>query len=165
MSPHDYSIALRIRHPSIDPADITRQLGIVPQHAWRAGEPRSVEADEVGSAVHRETYWVGLVPQGPQQHPTLGSDLGPPASLIIAALKSHATQRQVLALYFTLLKMKRAAGFWGEFAEQGGTVECLLQVHNTERFQLDLSQPVLLALAELKVPLSIEVDDGLRAAA
>jgi len=165
MSPHDYSIALRIRHPNIDPADVTRQLGIVPQHAWRKGEPREVEADEVGSAVHRETYWVGLVPQGPQPPAVLGSDLGPPASLSIEVLRLRATQRPVLGLYVTLLKMRRAPGFWREFTEQGGTVECLLQVHNTERFQLDLSQPVLLALAELKIPLSIGVDAGLRAAA
>ena len=68
MSPHDYSIALRIRHPNIDPADVTRQLGIVPQHAWRKGEPREVEADEVGGrwfGVHlpddflRMAEWLG----------------------------------------------------------------------------------------------------------
>lgn len=165
MSPDDYSIALRVRHPSIDPADVTRLLGMAPQHAWRAGEPRQVEAGEVGSATHRETYWVGLMPQGPQQHPVLGSVLGPPASLVIAALKSHAQHRQVLALYFTLLRMKATPGFWREFADQGGTVECLLQVHNTDSFQLDLSQAVLLALAELRIPLSIGIDDGLRAAA
>jgi hypothetical protein len=158
MRPHDYSIALRIRHPSIDPAEITRQLDIVPQHAWRAGEPRTIEAGEVGSAFYRETYWVGLLPPRPQDLP-LREVLG-----LSALLKSSVTHPPVV-LYFMLLKMKRAAAFWREFAGQGGTVECLLQVHHAERFQFDLSQALLIALVELKITLSIEVEGGLRAAA
>jgi len=162
MSPHDFSIALRVRHPSMDPDEITRQLGIAPQHAWRAGEPRAIEDGEVGSAFHRETYWVGLLPSRPWNPmlPIVPAGM----SRIVAAAKNAATHPQV-ALYFTLLKMKRAAGFWREFADQGGTVECLLQVHQAERFQLDLSQALLLALVELKITLSIEIDGGLRAAA
>ena len=160
MSPHDFSIALRIRHPSIDPGEVTRQLGIVPQHAWRAGEPRTIEAGEVGSAFHRETYWVGLLPPRPMFGPVLGTT----TPRLVEALKGNATHPQI-ALNFTLLKMKRAAGFWREFAEQGGTIECLLQVHKADRFQLDLSQELLVPLVELRVTLSIEVDGGLRAAA
>jgi hypothetical protein len=160
MSPHDFSIALRIRHPSIDPAEITQRLGIEPQHAWRAGEPREIDAGEVGSSVHRETYWVGLLPA----RPTLGPVLGPQA-VRVEELLGGATSHPQVALYFTLLRMKRTTDFWRTFAEQGGTVECLLQVHKPERFQLDLSQALLLALVELKIALSIEVDGGLRAAA
>lgn len=159
MHPHEFSIALRIRHPSVDPAEITKRLGIEPQHAWRAGEPREIDAGDVGSAVHRETYWVGLLPHRPTLGPVLGTHAGVPE--FVRGAISHPQ----VALYFTLLKMKRATGFWRTFAEQGGTVECLLQVHKAERFQLDLSQALLLALVELKITLSIEVDGGLRAAA
>jgi hypothetical protein len=159
MDPQDFSIALRIRHPSIDPADVTRRLGVEPQHAWRAGEPRRVKQGEVGSAVHRETYWVGLLP--PRLPGPALERLGEHAQ---EALRNATTHPQV-ALYFTLLKMKRATDFWREFAEQGGTVECLLQVHKADRFQLDLSQALLLALVELRITLSIEVEGALRAAA
>jgi len=162
MSPHDFSIALRVRHPSMDPDEITRRLGVAPQHAWRAGERRAIEDGEVGSAFHRETYWVGLLPARPWN--PMRSIVPSGMSRIVEAAKNAATHPQVV-LYFTLLKMKRAAGFWREFADQGGTVECLLQVHKAERFQLDLSQALLLALVELKITLSIEVDGGLRAAA
>jgi hypothetical protein len=163
MNPHDFSIALRIRHPSIAPAEVTRQLGIEPHCAWRAGEPRHVDAGEVGSAVHRETYWVGLLPTG-MPGARLAPPLGRPGSLIAEALK-RVTAYPQLALYVTLLRMKAAADFWRGFAEQGGTVVCLLQVHNAERFQLDLSPALLLALVELKITLSIDFDGGLRAAA
>jgi hypothetical protein len=61
--------------------------------------------------------------------------------------------------------MKRSARFWREFADEGGTVECLLQVHKADRFQLDLSQALLLALVDLRITLSIEVEGALRAAA
>ena len=160
MYPHEFSIALRIRHPSIDPAEITQRLGIDPQHAWRAGEPREIDAGDVGSSLHRETYWVGLLPHRPMLGPVLGTH-----TVRVAELVREATSHPQVALYFTLLKMKRTTGFWREFAEQGGTIECLLQVHKTERFQLDLSQALLLALVELKITLSIEIDGGLRAAA
>jgi hypothetical protein len=159
MNPEDFSIALRIRHPSIDPAEITDRVGIEPQHAWRAGEPRRVERGEGGSALHRETYWVGLLP------PRLpGPTLGRLSESAENAIRNATTHPQS-ALYFTLLKMKRGGDFWREFAEQGGTVECLLQVHKADRFQLDLSQALLIALVELRITLSIEVDGALRAAA
>ena len=157
MSPNDFSIALRIRHPSIDPAEVTHKLGIDPQHAWRAGEPRRVDADDAGSAVHRETYWVGLLPP-----PRLGP--APWGERVEESLRQSVALPQA-SLYFTLLKMKRSTRFWREFAEQGGTVECLLQVHKPDRFQLELSQALLLALVDLRITLSIEVEGALRAAA
>ena len=156
MSPDDFSIALRIRHPSIDPTEITRKLAIEPQHAWRAGEPRHVD-DDSGSSLHRETYWVGLLP------PPLAGP-APWSQRVEENLRRSAALPQA-SLYFTLLNMKRSARFWREFADQGGTVECLIQVHKADRFQLDLSQALLLALVELRITLSIEVEGALRAAA
>jgi hypothetical protein len=159
MDPQDFSVTFRIRHPHIDPAELSRQLGIEPEHAWRAGEPRRPEPGEAArSGVYRETYWVGEL-QGPQpwgagmlpDHPP--GRIGP----IIAAVKTGPVLPQI-TLYFTLLKMKRAGAFWRELTEQGGTIECLLQVHKTEGFQLEISQALMLMLVELKVALSIEVD-------
>jgi hypothetical protein len=161
MGPQDFSIALRVRHPSIDPAEVTSKLGIEPQHAWRAGEPRRMDDDDAGSAVHRDTYWLGLLPP-PRFGPALA--LGHLAERVEEGLRSAADHPQI-SLYFTLLKMKRSTAVWREFAEQGGTVECLLQVHKADRFQLDLSQALLLALVDLRITLSIEVEGALRAAA
>jgi len=33
-----YNIILRIRHPELDPAEITAALGWKPQHSWKAGD-------------------------------------------------------------------------------------------------------------------------------
>jgi hypothetical protein len=161
MDPQGFSVRFRIRHPHIDPAELSRQLGVEPQHAWRAGEPRERDPGEVGSGVYRETFWVGAL-TAPQ--PWAGmlpapSRLGP----LAAAIKTGAAQPQIV-LYFTLLKMKRAAAFWRELIEQGGTIECLLQIDETENFKLEISQALLLMLVELKIALSIEVDGAGREA-
>ena len=161
MDPQDFSVTFRIRHPSIDPAELSRQLGIEPQHAWRAGEPRRLESGEVGSGVYRETFWVGLLPAPLALVRDAARAAARPRGPLIAAVKTGPVLPQI-TLYFTLLKMKRAAAFWRAFTDQGGTVECRLQVHKTDGFQLEMSQALMLMLVELKVALSIEVDGAQR---
>ena len=43
MSEYEFTVSLRIRHPSIAPSRITETLGIEPQHTWKAGEARHAE--------------------------------------------------------------------------------------------------------------------------
>jgi hypothetical protein len=35
-----YAMTLRVRHPTLDPAQLTETLHLEPRHSWRAGEPR-----------------------------------------------------------------------------------------------------------------------------
>ena len=161
MSPDDFSVTLRIRHPSIDPDELSRRLGMEPQHAWRAGEQRRGDDGEVGSGVYRETYWVGLLPPGPPFGPMFGTYRRGPLAVGIVENLAHPQP----TILFALLKMKRDALFWREVVAQGGTIECLLRVHQAGRFDLELSHPLLLALVELRITLSVEVDPALRAAA
>jgi hypothetical protein len=159
MHPDDFSVTLRIRHPSIDPDELSRRLGIEPQHAWRAGEPRRRDDGELADGVYRETYWVGLLPPGPPFGPPFGRR-GP----LAVGVAEHFAHPQPTIL-FALLKMKRDGAFWRELVAQGGTIECLLRVQKVGRFDLDLSHALLLALVELRITLSVEVDPALRAAA
>ena len=46
-----FQLSLRIRHPSMDPADISKELGIEPEHAFRAGQPRHSKSGLV-PAIH-----------------------------------------------------------------------------------------------------------------
>jgi hypothetical protein len=39
--PERFQLSLRIRHPSMDPADISRTLKIEAEHSSRAGGPRT----------------------------------------------------------------------------------------------------------------------------
>jgi uncharacterized protein DUF4279 len=160
MRPAQFSVTLRLRHPEIDPAEISRRLGIEPQHTWRAGDPRRLESGEIGEGVYRETYWVGLLPLA--QTIEMLSGRRDPHAVGTPPLEEAAAQG---ALFLTLLKMKRSAAFWKVFAEQGGSVHCLLQVHCRDRFQFEMSPALLAICVELKVSLSIDVDTAARAVA
>lgn len=53
-----YAIALRIRHPSIDPRVISKTLDLKPDHAWKCGDPRSDSSVTARSnRTYPETYW------------------------------------------------------------------------------------------------------------
>ena len=166
MSTCGFSVALRLRHPHIDPAELTRHLGIEPQHAWRAGEQRRLESGEPGQGFYRETYWVGLLPNIPLAlGEMVGTRRGPLSARSAERMAELVTLTPQTDLFFTLLKMKRSAAFWKAFGDEGGTIECLLQIHAPERFNFEMSQALLTLLVAMRVTLSIEVDSAQRAAA
>lgn len=53
-----FQLSLRIKHPSIDPADISKELGIKPEHSFRAGQPRLSKSGLAPASVHAESYWL-----------------------------------------------------------------------------------------------------------
>ena len=40
----NYEISFRIKHPSIDPKEISNVLNIDPVRCWKAGEPRTTQS-------------------------------------------------------------------------------------------------------------------------
>jgi hypothetical protein len=65
-APRAYQLSLRIRHPSMDPADITRALGLTPEHAFKAGDARPAGHSLAPASVYPESYWLAVLkPQGP----------------------------------------------------------------------------------------------------
>lgn len=59
MQNYTYVVDLRIHHPSIDPADITRTLGLAPSRSWCAGKPRATPKGTPLQGINSETYWSG----------------------------------------------------------------------------------------------------------
>jgi hypothetical protein len=63
--PREFELALRIRHPSMDPALISRELRLEPEHCFKAGEPRESSSGIAATALHSESYWLAtLDPSG-----------------------------------------------------------------------------------------------------
>jgi hypothetical protein len=54
-----FQISLRIRHPSIDPETISRELRVEPEYSFKAGEPRESGSGMAATTVHAESYWLG----------------------------------------------------------------------------------------------------------
>ena len=54
-----FQLSLRIRHPSLDPEDLSRELNIEAAHCFRAGDPRASRSGI--ASVHPESYWLGAL--------------------------------------------------------------------------------------------------------
>jgi Domain of unknown function (DUF4279) len=57
MSPCRYRFSLRLRHPRMDPREISRALGSKPQFQWMAGEKRATPKGQPLDGVNASTYW------------------------------------------------------------------------------------------------------------
>jgi hypothetical protein len=65
IQPLPFQLSLRIRHPSMDPADISKELRIEPEHSFRAGQRRRPSRSGIApGAVHSESYWLGALNPG-----------------------------------------------------------------------------------------------------
>jgi len=53
--PLPFQLSLRIRHPSIDPEEISKGLGIEPEHTFRAGQPA------IRKVASRQLRFTGLI--------------------------------------------------------------------------------------------------------
>ncbi len=54
-------MSLHIRHPSVSPADISRELRLEADESFAAGEPRRSRRSAAVDSVHSETYWVAAL--------------------------------------------------------------------------------------------------------
>ena len=54
-----FQFSLRIRHPSLDPDELSRELSIEAAHCFRAGDPRPSRTGI--ASVHPESYWLGAL--------------------------------------------------------------------------------------------------------
>src|ERR1700729_1430856 len=54
-------LSLRIRHPDIDPQEISTSLGLRPEHCFKAGDSRSSRTGSRATGHHNQTYWLAPV--------------------------------------------------------------------------------------------------------
>jgi hypothetical protein len=137
MSDYEFTMSLRIRHPSVDPAQITRTLGIDPQHTWRAGD---VRRDSEGGALggeYRETFWMGRL----MTQPKLASER--------IGVESELTQ--------TLAQLRKSQDFLGSLKEQGGVAELHVSIFAREEFRLEFLPGSLALLGRLGLTVAVEV--------
>lgn len=137
MRDYEFTMSLSIRHPTVDPAEISRKLAIEPQHMWRAGDPRrDVEGSEVGGR-YRESYWMGRLMAQPQ----LAADhMGLESELL-----------RVLA------QLRRSFEFLESLKANGGVAELQVSLFAREEFRLEFLPESLALLGRLGLTVSLEV--------
>lgn len=53
-----YRLSLSVKHPNMDPAEITRELGLTPTHSWLAGSERRTPVGTRLSGTYANSYWI-----------------------------------------------------------------------------------------------------------
>ncbi len=137
MSDYEFTMSLRIRHPDIDPALITRTLGLQPQHTWRAGDERKSSVGDSANGTYRESYWVcGLMsePKLATEHVGVESEL-----------------QQVLGT------LRRSFDFLQSLQSGGGTTEVYISIFAREEFRIELLAEVAALMGRLGITMAIEV--------
>ena len=142
MGAEDFSVSLRIRHPNIDPEEITHALGLEPQHCWKAGETRRTIQGEPLEGAYRESYWTGLFFE------TGAAPLGVP---VLGLVGNEAVLAQAVQ------QLRRLQPFLRRLQQDGGTVELLVEMATAPEFSFSLSPRLLSMLASAGVSLLLDV--------
>jgi hypothetical protein len=150
-----FQLSLRIRHPSIDPALLSRELAIEPEHSFRAGEPRRSSSGHALSTVHGQTYWLGAL------NPAMWLDTSFPGrpKLAIAQRHLHAALEQRLGWALSsnamLLRTKHASLLRGISAD-GGQVTVIVALSAVAVCSLSLTPEVTGAFSDLGITIEFE---------
>jgi hypothetical protein len=118
-------IHLRIKHPKLDPNEITKTLAIPPEHTLEAGRSASSSGVE---RLHAECYWIAPLEFPSYDDPWL---MGHPKEGIardtsigqISALQMMAHEA-VIAL--ALRQLQSQHGFFHRIREEGGSATLLI---------------------------------------
>lgn len=131
-------MSLRIRHPRIDPAEITRVLGVEPQHIWCVGDLRRDSAGGEIGGVHRESYWMGRL----MAEPALTQDRKGVESEI-----EH-----------TLGALRRCFSFLETMKAEGGSAELHISLYARGDFRLEFPPESLALLGRAGLTVVLEVN-------
>lgn len=137
MSEYEFTVSLRLRHPAIDPVQITQTLGIEPQHTWKAGDLRRDAGGGALEGVYRESYWMGRLMDEPQL--------------------SSARMSVESVLLQTLAHLRRSHAFLEQLHVDGGVAELHISLYAREAFRLELSDETLGLLGRLGLAVALDV--------
>ncbi len=165
--PQPFELVLRIRHPSMDPADISSVLQIDAEHCFKAGEPRRPQNDtaptarrmSASSSVHTETYWLATL--NPGWWPT-DLPFGVQASTYAATrsgemMTSMARGMLARALILCIGRVLRPhAEFLRRIQSEGGEVRLLVEVNTAIVDGLTVPPELARELGAAGVPVDFE---------
>jgi hypothetical protein len=137
MNEYEFSISLSIRHPSAAPSDISRVLGMEPQHSWKVGDERRGPTGESLEGTYRETYWMGRL----MSEPELASDRASIESVLLR----------------TLSQLRRSFDFLTGLSRSGGIAELSINILGHKDFRLELLPESLALLGRLGLTVSLQI--------
>jgi hypothetical protein len=153
-----FQLYLRIRHPSMDPAALSRDFKIEAEHAYRAGDPRpKTRSGTTPRSVHSESYWLGTL--DPLEWPPDISFPGHPQLQSAAELLGAAATNSLgwaLSLSATSFFHLHAA-LLRRITSEGGQISLLVTLSAGEVDSFSLSPEVSRAFADFGVTVEFEL--------
>jgi hypothetical protein len=155
--PAPFQLSLRIRHPSLDPAVISRELRIEPEHSFRAGQPRNSKTGLALAAVHTESYWLapldpwswfGILPFEQLQGKVI------PQNIIDYTVTSNLTG----ALGLCAVRFEKAhAALLNTIRSEGGEISLLVTLSPAVVDTFSLPSQISRTFGELGITLEFEI--------
>lgn len=138
MTDYEFMMSLRIRHPDIDPAEVTSALNIEPQHTWKAGDARRDAAGVELTGAHRQSYWMGRL----MIKPELAQD-------------QVGVESEILR---TLGTLRRSFSFFERLKKEEGSAELHVSLFAREEFRLEFLAESLSLLGRLGLSIVLEIN-------
>ncbi len=157
--PPPFELSLRIRHPSIDPAEISRELKLEARHSFKAGEPRALRSGGAKPSLYSESYWLGALDPIPMPSELLHILDLPQSSA--AASKERFTSLVARDLDMALswcvsYLSRRHATFIRRIRAEGGEVRLLVTMSVPPAVGFTLTPELGRALSESGIALNFE---------
>jgi hypothetical protein len=140
MSEHEFTMSLVVRHPDIDPAQITRALGLQPGHVWSKGEQRMDHTGATLGGSRRESYWLCELPPRPKfavERVNVGSEISG-----------------------VLQMLRQSIAFMQDLRHGGGAAELLITVFARGDFRLELLPEEAALLGRIGLSITIDIKSG-----
>ena len=158
--PSAFQLSLRIKHPSMDPADISKELGVEPEHSFRAGQPRHSKSG-LQAAVHSESYWLAaLNPTTWFGNLTFAEPLGGPLTLAITQKHIDAAVARNLTWALSLSAVRLSKLYEAtlrKICSNGGEINLLVTLSPTSMNTFSLQPQVSRIFGELGITLEFEI--------
>lgn len=137
MSDYEITVSLGVRHPDIDPAQITREFGMQPSHTWSDGQARLDESGAALSGTHRGSYWFCQI----APRPTFSGER--------TAIESELSR--------VLHMLRKSIVFLQGLHYSGGTTELCITIFAHGDFRIELLPEEAALLGRLGVTTRIEI--------
>jgi hypothetical protein len=157
-----FELAMRIRHPNLDPADISRELRLEPDHSFKAGDPRTSSSGIAAAAVHAESYWLCRLDPAMLPSP-MGSLDDPPAArrtrARMAEERFRAMTAESIGLTLSLCAtffLRAHKDFLRRVQSEGGEVSVIVEISAPNVPGFKLLPQTSRALSDLGITLEVE---------
>lgn len=152
---YPFQLSLRVRHPSIDPALISRELQIEPEHSFRAGAPRESARSAAATPVHVDSYWLATLDLSTLLLGTSEGALLPELSRHTQAIAFSALDGALTILTTSVLR--RHSEFFRRIESEGGEVRLIVAISARKTRGFTLTPHLSRALSELRIPVDFEL--------